>query len=88
MTVAVVIDILFVHPDYSRRGIGKALVSQFCSIADSRGLRGIVEASPEGKRTYELCGFQSQEAVTVLDEKRWPGKPEHLYYWMERVASG
>lgn len=80
---AAVIDLLFVHPDFGRRGIGRALVACFCATADKRGLRSIVEASPQGKRTYELCGFVSKETV-VVSAALWPGEPEQSYYWMER----
>ncbi|KAK3045543.1 hypothetical protein LTR09_012886 [Extremus antarcticus] len=78
-----IIDILFVHPEYSRRGIGRELVARTCSMADRRGLKAIVEASPAGKRTYELCGYQSKEVVTI-PPKQWTDKPVQLYYWMER----
>lgn len=82
-----VIDLLFVHPDHGRRGAGVELVSRFCAIADEKGLHSIVEASPQGKRTYEKCGFVSHEAVTILSD-RWRGRDDNLYYWMERKASG
>lgn len=52
-------------------------------MADERGLRFIVEASAIGKRTYELCGFQSKDTVTI-EPGRWEGKPVQLCYWMER----
>lgn len=81
-----VIDLLFVHPDHGRRGVGKELVARSMAIADEKGLPGIVEASPQGKRTYESCGFVSKEAVTITSE-RWPGRDGNLYYWMERGVS-
>ena len=86
MLTVVAIDLLFVDPHYSHRGIGRALVSQFCHMANERGLDGVIEASPEGRRTYELCGFVNKGPVTISIES-WPGKPEHLYYWMERKAT-
>lgn len=58
-------------------------MAQTCSMADEWRLPAIVEASPEGKRTYELCGYVSKGAETIAPEG-WPGRPEHLYYWMER----
>lgn len=82
---ATVIDLLFVHPDHHRRGVGRALVGRTCSIADERGLNAIVEASPQGKRTYEICGYESKESVEI-PPGRWEqaGKPVQQYYWMER----
>ena len=56
-------------------------------MADERKLGAIVEASPAGKRTYELCGYESKETVTV-DPRHWTAKPTQLYYWMERQPSG
>lgn len=55
-------------------------------MADERQLGAIVEASPIGKRTYELCGYESKETTTV-DPKHCAGKPVQLYYWMEREPS-
>lgn len=38
-----------------------------------------------GRRTYEGCGFVDMGPVKITPQS-WPGKPEHLYYWMEREA--
>lgn len=73
-----------VHPSWGRPGIGRELLARACSVADERGLRTFVEASPVGKRTYEKCGFSSTETVTI-GPARWTGKPEQLYYFMERA---
>ena len=54
-------------------------------MADEKGLPGIVEASPIGLRAYESCGFVNLGPVKICPES-WSGKPEHLYYWMEREA--
>lgn len=79
------IDLLFVHPEHGRKGIGNELVAHSCALADEKGLPGIVEASPQGKSTYEKSGFVSQGPVTIISEK-WPGRDDNLYYWMERKA--
>ena len=78
-----VIDILFIHPDHHRRGVGRELVAQARAKADERGLPSIVEASPAGKRTYELNSFVNKERITITHDD-WPGKGDNLYYWMER----
>lgn len=77
----------FVHPDHHRRGVGRELVAKSCAIADERRLPGIVEASPTGKRTNELWGFVNKGPITITSEQ-WPGRPDNLYYWMERKPGG
>lgn len=84
--LSIVIDLLFVHPDFGRRGIGRELVAQGCTVADKQGLMSIVEASPKGKRSYELNDFESKE-TSIISFDKWPDKPEHLYYWMVREPS-
>ena len=56
-------------------------------MADERGVKAIVEASPAGKRTYELCGYESKETV-MIPPRQWTDKPVQLYYWMERELLG
>jgi hypothetical protein len=43
----------------------------------------IVEASPIGKRSYELGGFESKEDVHI-PRMRSESEPDQQYFWMER----
>lgn len=79
-----VLDLLFTGEKAQRKGIGRELVARVCRESDLQNLITFVEASPKGKRSYELNGFESKEAVTISLPDKWPGRPEHLYYWMER----
>ena len=77
------IELLFVHPDFGRRGLGAELVARGCQLADDLDFVSYVEASPQGKRAYELNGFASLDTVKIA-LAQWPDKPEHLHYFMAR----
>jgi len=51
------IDGLFVDPEFSRQGVGSALVAEAVHDARRKGLSLTVIASPEAKLFYEKCGF-------------------------------
>ena len=76
---------LFVHPKATRRGIGQALVTIACSLADEKGLTTFVESSPKGESTYERCGFEARERVR-LPTRKWTGEPELSYRWLLHEA--
>ena len=65
------IGMVLVHPDFRRRGLGKALL-EHC-IQYLREIRKIIciklDATPEGQALYEKLGFVAEWSL-----KRWVGK--------------
>ena len=56
-----VLNILFTHPDYRRKGIGAMLVKWGSEQAKHRGVEFWLNATPVGKPLYEKLGFQLVE---------------------------
>jgi len=64
------IGMVLVHPDYRRRGIGRALLQHCIDYLRSRGIRCIkLDATPAGKLVYDGLGFSSEWTL-----KRWAGR--------------
>ncbi len=60
------IDMLFVHPDFQRRGVARALLAQLERCArNGRINRLYTEASITAKPVFEAVGFQVLAAQTV-----------------------
>ncbi|HVF66971.1 MAG TPA: GNAT family N-acetyltransferase [Pyrinomonadaceae bacterium] len=54
----------FVHPEYARRGIGRAILSLCESEAKADGFRAIeLMATLPGVRLYRACGYEGGERV-------------------------
>ncbi|KAH8820565.1 acyl-CoA N-acyltransferase [Xylogone sp. PMI_703] len=88
---AVLLDFCFCDPAYQRRGIGQLLVSYGIKRADEMGVEAHVEASPLGRRLYQLCGFRLVENVLIdAGEKRddWRGRDLIDYDYMIREVGG
>ncbi len=68
------IGMVLVHPDYRRRGIGRALLEHSITCLRGRGVRCIkLDATPAGKLVYDGLGFKSEWGL-----KRWTGRaPAH-----------
>jgi putative acetyltransferase len=61
------IDMLFVHPNYQRRGVANALLRFLESDARRRGMpRLYTEASITARPVFERSGFQSLAMQTVV----------------------
>jgi putative acetyltransferase len=60
------VDMLYVHPDFQRRGIARALLAHIESLALTRGLlRLYTEASITARPAFEAQGFRVIAAQTV-----------------------
>ena len=54
----------FVHPDYARRGIGRAILAACESEARANGFRSIeLMATLPGLKLYTACGYEGRERV-------------------------
>jgi len=61
-----IIEILGVHPEYQRRGVGAALVRHCISMADAAGLPVYLEASKAGIALYEYLGFKTVRECSIV----------------------
>lgn len=64
------LKLLCTHPDYQRKGAGKAQVRWGCELADFLDLPAWVEASANGTHLYRSCGFE-EVAPTVSKTAVW-----------------
>ncbi|KAF2239993.1 acyl-CoA N-acyltransferase [Viridothelium virens] len=62
-----VLEVLAVHPESQRIGLGERLTRWGCEKADENGLEAIVEATRAGKRCYERCGFRTEIDQMIFD---------------------
>ena len=61
------IGMLLVHPEFRKRGIGRALLERSIAHLRSGGVRGIkLDATPQGLPLYEQLGFRSEWTL-----RRW-----------------
>ena len=61
------IDMLYVHPDFNRRGIARALLGHLETIAQSGGLERLyTEASTTARPVFERQGFRVLASQTVI----------------------
>ncbi|KAF8853522.1 hypothetical protein BDZ45DRAFT_657901 [Acephala macrosclerotiorum] len=84
---AVLLDVCCTDPEYHRRGAGKMLVQWGTGRADELGVKAFVEASLEGRRLYESCGFVMVEDVVLKGgevRKKWEGYEDADWGFMVR----
>ena len=59
------IGMVLVHPEYRRRGIGRALLERCVEHLRSRGVRCLkLDATPLGKQVYDSLGFKDEWTMT------------------------
>ncbi|PYJ86098.1 MAG: GNAT family N-acetyltransferase [Verrucomicrobia bacterium] len=59
------IGMMLVHPEYRRRGIGRALLRRCIEHLRGRGVRCIkLDATPLGKKVYDDLGFKDEWTLT------------------------
>ncbi|KAI1453702.1 acyl-CoA N-acyltransferase [Annulohypoxylon moriforme] len=72
------LSLLCTAPNYHRRGAAKAMMLPMFDLADARGLKVYLEATPDGKPVYEKLGFREIDQLT-FDLKMLTGKSEGIY---------
>ncbi len=68
------IDMLYVHPDFARRGVGSALADALEKLAQARGTRKItVDASDAAREFFGKRGYVAQSRNTMELAGEWLG---------------
>jgi ribosomal protein S18 acetylase RimI-like enzyme len=57
-----------VHPDYQRRGIGRALMQRLLEGRDH--VKFVLHTRPDAKKLYEACGFEDATEMMVRRRRR------------------
>jgi putative acetyltransferase len=66
------IDMLFVEPEFARRGVGRTLVDALTRLAQARGAKRLTtEASDVAKPLFERQGFTAQKRNLVHIGDQW-----------------
>jgi putative acetyltransferase len=66
------IDMLFVDPEFARRGVGGALVEALSKLAQARGAKRLTaEASEVARPLFERCGFTAEKRNLVRVGEEW-----------------
>jgi ribosomal protein S18 acetylase RimI-like enzyme len=61
---------VFVEPEYRRRGLAQALMSECMDEARRRGIRVVaLHASKKGQPVYEKLGFTTSNEMLFVDAK-------------------
>jgi len=69
------IEMLYVHPDYARQGVGSALLDALEKLAAARGTTILeVEASDAAREFFTKRGFTAQSRNTVEMSGEWLGR--------------
>jgi GNAT superfamily N-acetyltransferase len=73
------IGMVLVHPDYRRRGIGRALLHHCLAWLQDRGVRCLkLDATPAGKPVYDGMDFQDEWTLTRWEHAGLPAtQPSH-----------
>lgn len=69
---------VFVEPEYRRRGLAQALMSECMDEAGRRGIRVVaLHASKKGQPVYEKLGFTASNEMLYIDSDPDDSDPEH-----------
>lgn len=61
-----IVDLLYVHPEYARRGVGRAFLEVVCSWAAARGVRKLEsDVSIVARPLFEAMGFRVEKQLFV-----------------------
>ena len=68
------IDMLYVHPEFARRGVGSTLVDALEKLGAARGARNLsVDASDAARDFFAARGYIAQSRNTVPVSDEWLG---------------
>ena len=86
------IGMVLVHPEYRRRGIGRALLLKCIEHLQARNVRCIkLDATPEGRAVYENLGFKAEGTLrrweAELSDLALKAPDSHIRMWEEAVAA-
>ncbi|KAH7026090.1 acyl-CoA N-acyltransferase [Microdochium trichocladiopsis] len=68
------LSLIATSPDYQRRGAAKALIAPLLAVADRKGLRTYLEATPAGRPVYGKLGFREVDSLEFDVKKITGGK--------------
>ncbi len=82
------IGMVLVHPDFRRRGIGRALLERCVAHLRGRDVRCLkLDATSLGKQVYDGLGFQDEWTLTRWEHTGFqsgqPGAPSRVRNWRE-----
>jgi putative acetyltransferase len=61
------VDLLYVHPEYARRGVGRELLEAACTWAVAHGARTLeAEVSIAARPLFEAAGFRVEREQYVV----------------------
>ena len=55
------LDVLNVHPDYQRNGLGARLVNWGIDMSEEKGWQSVIVSTKAGYPLYTKCGYDKQE---------------------------
>jgi len=60
------VDLLYVHPEFQRQGVGRELFDKLCSWAERRGIRQLrAEVSISARPFFESMGFRIVKSQSI-----------------------
>ncbi|MGA8171457.1 MAG: GNAT family N-acetyltransferase, partial [Methylocystis sp.] len=84
-----IIDMLYVHPDFARRGVGSALADALEKLGPARGARSLsVDASDAAREFFERRGYIPQSRNTIAINGEWLGNTTMTRALAPPVATG
>ncbi|KAJ9610695.1 hypothetical protein H2200_005472 [Cladophialophora chaetospira] len=78
------IDLLYIHPEWQRKGIARLLLQWGMERAREENVPLGVKGSPIGGLAYKACGFQSVGGTRFggwFDELEFGGVPHQFWLW-------
>lgn len=67
-----IVDMMFVDPEFARRGVGTALLDALVRLAAARGAKSVTsEVSDTARPLFERQGFQAQRRNLVQLDDEW-----------------